>query len=367
MKRVFALLITLCLLLFGCNKEETVYEAPELLSPVGVNVDTATVTRGDIVDVTYYEGSLSPCATALSFSADGAIDAIYYYPGQTVEEGALLMTIDQEEILEKIESLEETIQYVTQEGVYDDGIRDLEIAEKQLTLDRYLSQEEYDTVQRDLLILDVQNAQLQKKHAVENREAELSEYNRQLEELQTKLTESNLLAPHSGIVYFGDNITEGAYVQEDKTVCYVIDTNDMLFTLSTYVSQTDLETYDYYILLNGKEWEAELVPMSEEELLAISAAGKTIKRSFVLEGSDADLRSLSEGGYGVLVMETKHITNALQVPVNAVKSDSSGKYVYLISENGEREKCYFSYGYSNGVVMEVKAGLEEGDVIYVQN
>ena len=92
MKKLLLLLLISCFLLASCGKSEM--KAPELMDPVSANVDTVAVSRGDIVNVLTYDGSLVPASIELYFETDGIIDVIAAYSGKYVNEGDALITLD---------------------------------------------------------------------------------------------------------------------------------------------------------------------------------------------------------------------------------------------------------------------------------
>ena len=96
MKRMLygLLALTLALLLAGCAQKAEVVEAPELLEPVGVKVDTAVVERGDLFTLSSYEGSLVAAAEELSFEIDGQIKNVFVWPGKHVEAGDVLFELE---------------------------------------------------------------------------------------------------------------------------------------------------------------------------------------------------------------------------------------------------------------------------------
>lgn len=57
-KKIVVLFLCL-ILLAGCSKKQA-YEAPELMDPVGVSMDTATVTRKDIYHLKTFTGTVTP-------------------------------------------------------------------------------------------------------------------------------------------------------------------------------------------------------------------------------------------------------------------------------------------------------------------
>ena len=72
------------------------------------------------------------------------------------------------------------------------------------------------------------------------------------------------------------------------------------------------------------------------------------------------------GDYAAIVVETQKSEHVLVVPTNAVYKDVGGQYVYVITDSGSRVRRGVVTGVSNDAYTEIREGLEEGAVIYVQ-
>ena len=78
--------------LSGCEKEAVV-PVPELVEPVGVDIDTAVVKKMDFSSVKSYEGEIVPNIKGLYFVSSGNIGKMYVSTGQKVKKGQLLATL----------------------------------------------------------------------------------------------------------------------------------------------------------------------------------------------------------------------------------------------------------------------------------
>lgn len=363
MKKILILIMAFGLLFTGCRKPEQ--PEPELLEPVGVSLDTEIVSRGNITKQITYEANVAPSSIPLSFSTDGTIEKVNAYIGEYVEAGDPILTLNQESLKKQIESLEEEITGIEKSGAYEDRIADLDIAILQTALDEYQSRPDRDAVTEGSKIVAVQQAQLRKEQAIQNRNARLEELNRSLTELRDNLKESVISAPISGTVYFNESLTEGSYVRADKTVCYVLDPTDLVLITQTGISEVEVQTKETYAWIAGERWEIELIPMSNEKMSAILSSGQPLKRSFRIKEKAG--KTLKAGDYGVVIVDQFHLEDVLMVPKSTLKRDTGGYYVYIVTSESEREKRYVTIGLSNGVSTEIKDGLKEGEVIYVQD
>ena len=115
------------LMLSGCG-QKAAKEAPELLEPVGVQAsDTATAYIGEIYRSEVISGSIKPYVESLSFKVSGQVMEVNGYPGQMVEEGDVLIELDQVTLKERAAQVREDINYTEVDGNYSDAISDLDI------------------------------------------------------------------------------------------------------------------------------------------------------------------------------------------------------------------------------------------------
>ncbi len=66
-----------------------------------------------------------------------------------------------------------------------------------------------------------------------------------------------------------------------------------------------------------------------------------------------------------LGVRTGKVENALVVPVDAVTKDSNGKWVVQVQKGSEWVSTFVEPGISDGALIEIKSGLEEGQVVKV--
>jgi len=358
------LLIVLgCVLLFvsGCTKEKET-SVPELLSPVGVTEDIATVNRGTLKNVSYFEGSILPQTEALYFSNGGTIEGIYFMSGETVEEGEALFSINTAKLKEKEKQLKKKEENLLKENDFSEEFAKLDL--------QYLSIELAELTEKGASENEIALKQIE----IERKELELEETRKEqkkeledLKEEQEKLTEtiqnSTLYAPISGTLFYGEEILNGANVYKGKTFAYIINEEKMLFETDEFVSDVRLQTGQYYLLIQGKSYSCEVLAVEEKETLEAWLSGE-VKRKFAIKENET-MPDLSQSTYGILMIEETNAEDVLLIPINGMKTDDEGCYVYMVSENGNKEKRYFAQGRSNEAYVEVKDGLAEGERIYV--
>ncbi|MBE5947862.1 MAG: biotin/lipoyl-binding protein [Lachnospiraceae bacterium] len=89
-------------------------DAPALLKPIDIPVNTAEITYRDIAMSSYYEATVVPYVEEYAFPISGTVNAVYYRVGDTVAAGDLLAEINHDSIDKRIENLEAKISSETE-------------------------------------------------------------------------------------------------------------------------------------------------------------------------------------------------------------------------------------------------------------
>ena len=367
MKRLlFGLVLGLLALsaLTGCAGREPVQDVPELLEPVGVKVDTAVVTRGDLYKISVYEGSVVAKAEELSFEIDGRISEVSVWPGKWVEEGELLFTLDQTALEKRMAALERQISYIEDSGAYDDAAAAIDIELLEMRLEK-LRADGADETALSLAEMDVEQARLDLKQAQELRALSASSLKEELKVISADYGRNELRAPFSGNVFYLGTLVEGTAVQADKTVAYIANPDDLTLTISDYLSENKLAHSDYYALIGGKRYELTHVPMTLKEMTSILLSSRSLPTHFRIAGPQEDLADVSAGMYAAVCLENGKVEDALIIPMGALYSAGGEKYVYVQTENG-RERRTVTMGVTNGLDAQITDGLSEGEIVYVK-
>ena len=101
MRRTISALLAAALMALGTPALAEEVQAPELIEPVGVQLDTAVVVRQDICELRYYDAAVVPHTEELCFTVDGSIKSIDALSGDWVSKGDVLATLDQEALEEQ--------------------------------------------------------------------------------------------------------------------------------------------------------------------------------------------------------------------------------------------------------------------------
>ena len=80
-----------------------------------------------------------------------------------------------------------------------------------------------------------------------------------------------------------------------------------------------------------------------------------------------EMPEVTAGMYAVLVQERAKIEDVLLVPSGTIYTTAGNSYVYVKTNENEREKRVIKTGRTNGVMTQIVDGLEEGESVYVRN
>lgn len=192
------------LMLSGCG-QKAAKEAPELLEPVGVQAsDTAAAYIGEIYRSEVISGSIKPYVESLSFKVSGQVMEVNGYPGQMVEEGDMLIELDQVTLKERAEQVREDINYTEVDGGYSDAISDLDIKILETEL-RQLENSEATLKEKEAEVKAAETALKEKKAALESSIAALKE------------KETSLNASVAALKEQAEALKEAAAAQEESS------------------------------------------------------------------------------------------------------------------------------------------------------
>lgn len=344
--------------LTGCQKTEG---APELLEPVGVEMDTAEAVIGDIYAMSVYSGEIVPYVEEVSFAVDGKLAEFKVSVGEEVTEGQLLARLDDEELLEQIEELEEELEEIMVSGSFSDRIMaaDIEIAIENLEIQQERKASDAAIRAKEL---EIEMLELELQENQELREMELDRLNKQVQELKAELAKTELKAPISGRVVYLSEAGAGDSIKTTVPVICIADETQLTIS-AEYIAPSYIKGASRITAqILGEEYEVVYEPYSDTEYVTLVLSGEKLDTRFSLADETAAVES---GQYVVIKLWSAYKEKVLTIPVNALYRDDKGRYVYKIVD-GQRVRCDVTVGMSNSVEAEILEGLEEGDVVYVK-
>lgn len=366
-RRAFLImLICLAIALCGCGKEENTQVVPELLPAAGVARDIATVIRGDQVSPKLYEAFTVAYTEELSFNVSGVIDKVNVLPGDSVKKGDRLVTLNLDNEREQAKALSTAIERTKTVNDYNNRMTEIDIqileTEKQALISSGASPDEI-----RLKELDIYQKKTDYQQTVEMQELALAQRLKELDKLNMILANDAIIAPYDGVVARGIEVTKGSSVKAYAPVILLAD-NTRVKIMCSSVSESSYRTATggYYALINGKQYEVERVIMEKEEYIAKTLVGDVVYAELNIVGPEGWEKEVEPGMYCGLMLMHNFVPDQLLIPFNAVLSDTDGKYVYVVGEDGEAVKRSIKVrNYQDSVYSVVLEGLEEGEQIYV--
>lgn len=346
-----------------CMAEGQSQEIPELLEPVGVKMDTAAAYIGDLSSISVYDGSIIPYVEELYFEKEGVVAEVHVILGQEVKAGDVLITLEHESQDERLESLTREIEVLQTNGAYADALAEIDMRMLEVELRALMTQSPVDKQAVELKKLDIEEFQLELELDVALREMELQRLQDELANLEEQMGQNELIAPFDGRIMYGLQLVKGSYVTAYNPVLYLAD-DTRLSIQSDYVSAsiTD-ECYAVFALIGANRYELTPIPLDTSEYITRVLAGETVMSDFSINAPDD---SYSVGQYAAVCIETQHIEDALLIPSNALYSDATGRYVYVIQDD-ERVRQNVRTGLATDWETQIVEGLEEGAIVYVKN
>lgn len=336
-------------------------EIPELMEPVGVKMATAAVEVQDICKLEMYEGAVATPLEGLAFSVSGRIDGVYVTVGQTVKAGEVLLTLQQDDLNASIEQLSRSIDRSRQEGRYDDEIAAIDREMMTLEIEKLLLEgadsAEIEKKQMDIEAFDLEQALIQ-----DLRSLEISQMEDSLKSLQAQADQNVLTAPMDGTVVYLADLESGSGVNAYNEIIYLAD--DSTLRIETdYMLQSILNQADrIYAYVGGGVYDLAFIPQNEQDFYARILAGETVNTCFEVLNADDQITA---GAYAMVCIESESVQDALVIPRNALYMEGSYRYVYVVSE-GVRNRREIEIGLLTDTQVEVKSGLEAGEMVYVQ-
>ena len=360
-KRNAALLLAgvmLLLLLGGCGSNAVTYEAPELLEPKGVTLDTVPVTKGTIWNTTVLEGVVLPGVRELSFSGSGAIKETYVCAGSHVKEGDLLAVMDvsyyESALLSQNDSLEyrERIEEITERE------QDIQIALQEQTLSDLKNAGATNTAIR-LQELTISKLYTERTEARALWEMDHENMLESIAKLEAQIEAAQLVAPCDGTVV-SSNAMDGGYAMENVPVIWLAEDSELYISVDL-ASAVELRTAsEVYATVAGKRVEVEFRTEIDRTYMARTTSAGEPTSAFDITKDNGN--PVEAGMSAAVFIITGRTEDALIIPATALRFDGSS-YVYKIVD-GVQVRQSVKTGIVNAGEVQIVDGLQEGDVVY---
>jgi len=402
-KRISALILLLMFLLCACE-EQAAQPAPELIEPAQPQMQTATVTRGDLLNASVKYGNIFIASQPVAFSISGTVTKVHVIPGQAVQKGDVLASLNIEALQAQLDALLEQKAATSYANALSN--RNLEINAEicRLNLDALVDahkeevaaleqqaselraaidvhsqsdeasladlQQSLDAVNAQLQTISAEHDALEQLYAMDIEEAEKSlkfakqtQYNalipvnKRIEALQEQIAQATITAPMDGIVTW---ISQSARVSEESVYMYISDPNQKALRTAQQDKNMLLSAERIYAQIGSQEYE---LTVQEPDVAADSLKSmNNIMLTSVFNFEDGV--EIPESANAMVFFVHSVRENVLILPLKTLSRDQNGYHVYKLT-NGVQEKVYVKVGLTTAMNAEIISGLEEGDVVYV--
>ena len=360
-KRCVIVLLLLLSLLTGCaGAGETV--APPLREPAGMEQDIVAVTRGSIAKVQTYSGLVLPEILELSFAAAGPVTEVLVSVGSVVREGDTLAKLNTASLENALESARAQLEYAEQEHALNLRKRELQLEIARLELQE-LKNNGASSTYRKLKEVQIEEQENQLAEFQGLWELSYAERVLNIEELEKQVAAGVLTAPCAGTVVYCA-AAEGSYAMANTPLIWLAEEGTVRIRTAYLTSDAVEKAVEVYAMVDGRRVEVEYQPLDRKEYLAMKASGDTMQSTFLV--TDTNGAEVHSGMEAVLFLTTDQAEDALILPANAVRRDTTGYYVYRVTPDGQQRQSV-SRGLFTDALVQITQGLEEGEQVYVGN
>lgn len=364
--RWIACLLAGVMLLTGCGKQTTEH-VPELLDVAATNDAYRPVERGNIGDVGNLEvlkGVVVPQEDCYFFEASATIEDVKVTVGDYVEAGTVLATIHLDEIKKDIANLTESLKQERESYNQQKKINELVL-------------EKYDYQKKALEETGDKDgaADLKKQRDIEkeNQKFEGLMHQRQIRQYETELAEKRkllgqgeLVARHAGYVTFVKDLAKNADAAVSENIVIVADYSKKYIEVRGENGSLKMDDKDHsmaesvYTTVGGKRYALSLYEYSKNILAMMQANTQYANIRYEVPAEvPAEI-----GDFLPVCYAKKTVLDVLIIGKDSLYTEGNSNFVYVRTEDDNKERRDITIGESDEHYIEVKSGLSEGEEVY---
>ena len=215
-------------------------------------------------------------------------------------------------------------------------------------------------LERRLYELDLADAQLARRYTAQTQSLAAEKLAGQIRLLQEKINLSTVTAPIDGTVVW---ISGSTKISSEDAYLYIADPNRKYLRTEEKFSDYQLTNAEaIYALVGGEKYPLTYTPLDPDERIYRTLNDIPIYTYFNFE-ADAQI---PDSMNALFFCVHGYRENALCIPTAALYRNNAGTYVYK-QVDGQRQQVFIKVGISTDLRVEVLSGLEEGDVVYVED
>ena len=353
MRKRIAVILGACLLFSGCS------EVPELLEPVGAIPNSATVERGTIYNIEYYDSAVVEEVKEIKASSDCIVKSVDVSLGSEVRSGDVLITLDGDAMSSASGSLDEQIAQFNEEADFNNRLLEADIALYSAQLKIAQAGGDADEISKAQEKLT--NAQT----ALNTNKVEQAQHiaNMEAQRLAGGFSDGAILAPCDGTVCYLNIGSIGSSIEANTMIVGIAQKDSIMLKGTLIAEEYQENSHELYALIGNKRYNITYKPYSAAKLSFLVSNNYPLYTQFYIDGDE----SISSGMYAAIVRVWDYKEDILKIPDNALYTDEDGSYVYVIKgADGEKERRNVVVGITTDTTVEILEGLEEGEEVYVK-
>lgn len=363
----------------GCGIKKAGGRSPGKTGPSGgeqqtaVAVTTEPVVLTTMKNVITLNGKVKPVREAvISPKISGKVSQIHFELGQKVNQGAVLLKLDDSNLRLDLQSAEASLKVtrntldsslLSAEVNYNDVKRNYQRS-KRLYENGIASKQEYEDAESQFkLAEDTYNAAKTAEQSGETKaRATLEQAKIQYEIIKMQLMDSVVRAPISGIIATKD-VSVGKYIGNGTIVASVVDLSSVIVETNVTEAMVNRIKVGDKVEISVK---AALNQSLTGEIMAIAPAVDSASINYPVKIKIANFHhTLKSGMFAEIKLTLDQAEQVLASPLAAVGDDSGQKFVFVLDGDKVTKKM-IKTGLSDGRLVQVTEGLTEKDLVIVK-
>lgn len=357
-RKAYIACILAAVFLCGCSQDNQTI--PVLKEAVGSRIETAAVVKGDIFELTTYDGKVYPAIEEVTYGINSAIQEVAVSLGDIVKKGDTLLLLDDNALQNEIALFSEQLEEIEINGNYDDRQKELDMEILSLTIEQK-KVDKAPEIEIAQLEADYRKQKLKLSQDIKIRNYEIQKLKNKILEKQKTLSSYKIIAPCNGKVVFIKESHINSQINSNEIAILIADYSRLHIQCEYLEESLVKNVQSLYGLIKGQEYQLKYMPYTTEELLRLKNTATEIVSSFEIQESG----NYKSGDYAAICLKNKVKSNVLSIPQIALNSDGEGTFVYIIN-NGSLKRCDVSIGIETSIQVEIISGLKEGELVYVK-
>ncbi len=332
----------------------------------GKTVKVEKVKAKDISETVSGTGTVKPVKTVTIMSeVMGKIIKLPVKEGDFVKKGDLLCRIDDKNLRNEVARLRAELKrqkLILKQLEVDLGQTEKELnRKKRLYKSGILSKDDYEKIESEYQ---------SKKLKVEQQRFYLKQTKASLDKAIENLSKTRILAPIDGKITslkkeIGEQVIQGTINNPGSVIMVLSDMNKL--ELEVDVNEVDavllkkgMDTDIHLDAFDNKVFKGEVKQISESAEKPVGRDVSLFKVKIDFKENNKRIKPGMSGRAEIVVRRSK---NALTIPIETVIKDEKGKEYCFKVVNGIAKKTFIKTGISDDFYVEVKEGLNKGDIV----